>query len=309
MKKNKTKRHLLLVFILIIVNVIFFAITDDIPIEKLKENYANEQSKFIEIDGMQVHYRDEGKGMPFLLLHGTGASLHTWDEWTARLKDDYRVIRLDLPAFGLTGPHPKRDYRIESYASFVNKFLDTLAIDSLYLAGNSLGGNIAWYYAAGHPDKIKKLILVDPSGYMKKSTLPWVLKLARTPILNLIIKYFTPKSLVENNLKQVYYDESKITPALIDRYYDLTLRKGNRTAFIDRAKTDMTDHSEMLKGIGTPTLIIWGKEDTWIPVSDGELFEANMPNAQLAVLANTGHVPMEENPQESLQAVIDFLDQ
>lgn len=302
-----SSRPYLWVVILALANALFFVYTADISIDDLKEKYTNEESEFIEVDGMQVHYRDEGVGVPVVLLHGTASSLHTWDGWTEKLKENYRVIRLDLPAFGLTGPRPEADYRIETYARFLDNFLDTVGIDSLYLAGNSLGGNIAWYYAARHPEKIKKLVLVDPSGFMQKKALPWVFKLARTPVLNSIIKYFTPKSLIENNLKQVYYDKSKITPLMIDRYYNLTLRTGNRQAFIDRAKTDMKDQSAMLKSLDVPTLILWGKEDSWIPVSDGELFEANMPNAELVVLEKAGHVPMEEKPAESLEPVLKFF--
>ncbi len=306
-KLNKRKKSIPIILLLLLANLLFFAYTGDVPLEKLKEKYANNESRFIEIDGMQVHYRDEGQGFPIVLIHGTASSLHTWDAWTNTLKNNYRVIRLDMPAFGLTGPHPKQDYSIDNYSNFLDLFLTKLNIDSMYLAGNSLGGNIAWHYTTDHPEKVAKLILVDPSGYSIKGKQPWVFKLARAPVLNSIIKYFTPKSLIENNLKQVYFDESKITPALIDRYYDLTLREGNRTAFIDRAKTEMKDHTSKLKMLTTPTLIIWGKEDVWIPVSDGTRFLEDLLNAQLVILDNVGHVPMEESPGESLEPVLEFI--
>ena len=306
-KLNNRKRSTLLIILLLVANVLFFAYTDDIPVEQLEEKYANDASKFIEIDGMQVHYRDEGSGMPLVLIHGTAASLHTWDAWTNELKNNYRVIRLDIPAFGLTGPHPAQDYSIETYASFIDHFLAKLNVDSIYLSGNSLGGNIAWYYAAEHPEKVKKLILIDPSGYPRDGEMPWIFKLARTPVLNSIIRYITPKSIIEKNLQQVYFDDSKITSKLIDRYYDMALREGNRTAFIDRAKTDMIDHTSKLKALTTPTLLIWGKEDSWIPVSDGNRFLSDLPNAQLVILENSGHVPMEENPEESLEILLNFL--
>lgn len=310
MKYNRTtkKRSILLILFLILANVLFFAYTGDIPVEELKEKYANDESRFVEIDGMQVHYRDEGKGMAIVLIHGTASSLHTWDAWTDKLKKDYRVIRLDLPAFGLTGPHPTRDYKIENYSNFIDQFLIKLDVDRLYLAGNSLGGNISWHYASEHPEKVKKLILVDPSGYPRDGEKPWIFTLAQTPILNSIIRYFTPKSIIEKNLQQVYFDDSKITPELIDRFYELTLREGNRTAFIDRAKTDMIDHTSKLKTLTTPTLLIWGKEDSWIPVSDGNRFLTDLPNAQLVILENSGHVPMEENPYISLAPVLVFLE-
>ena len=292
-----------------IIGLFLYLVTWDIPIDELKSKYTNEQSQFVEIDGMQVHYRDEGKGMPIVLIHGTGASLHTWDDWANELKKSYRVIRFDLPAFGLTGPHPNKDYNIKTYSGFVDSFLTKLKIDSLHLAGNSLGGNIAWIYAAEHPGKVQKLVLIDPTGFMKDKEQPWIFTLAQTPILNWVIEYITPKSLIEDNIKQVYFDDSKITPELIDRYYDMTLRTGNRTAFIDRAKTKLVDNTDMLKGINNPTLLMWGKEDIWIPVTDGDKFLGKLPNAKLVVLENVGHVPMEESPSESLQPFLEFLKQ
>ena len=304
---KKISIPVILVFIL--VGLFYFFSTPDISVEELKSLYANESSKFIEVDGMQVHYRDEGRGMPIVLIHGTAASLHTWDDWTNTLKENYRVIRLDIPAFGLTGPHPEHDYQIKTYSDVLGKFLEKLSLDSMYLAGNSLGGEIAWYHAAKYPTKVKKLVLLDPAGYPFGKGKPWIFTLARTPILNSIIRNFTPKSIVENNLNQVYYDNSKVAPALVDRYYSMTLRTGNRDAFIERAKTDLIDQTSLLKNIIAPTLIIWGKEDIWIPPSYGERFKADIPNAKLIVMENVGHVPMEEQPQLSLEPVLVFLNE
>ncbi len=300
--------QLFILFLLLISTLIGMNISWDIPVNTLKEQYANEQSKFIAINDLDVHYRDEGTGFPIILLHGTGASLHTWDAWTAELKKEYRVIRMDLPAFGLTGPNADHDYRIKTYTEFLDQFISTLSIDSFHLAGNSLGGQIAWNYAADYPEKVAKLILVDPSGFPSEHGTAMVFRLARTPILNNIMRFVTPKSFIKKNLKEVYYNDEKITPELIDRYYHLTLRTGNRDAFIARAKLHpKPDNTPKLNEITAPTLIIWGEEDTWIPVVDGKRFEAAIPNAQLVVLEQTGHVPMEESPQRSLKSVLQFL--
>ncbi len=309
MNLYKFKKSKLSYFFIFIVGLVLFLITWDNPVGVLKEKYANEQSKFIEIRGMQVHYRDEGSGMPVVLIHGTGASLHTWNDWAEELKKDYRVIRLDLPAFGLTGPDSARDYTIPTYSDFLNDFLSALAIDSIYLGGNSLGGNVAWYYASEYPQKVRKLLLIDPLGYPSDREIPWIFTLAKIPVLNWIIRYMTPKSMIKDNLEQVYFDDSKITPKLVERYYDLTIREGNRQAFIDAAKTEMKDYSDRLSSITTPTLILWGKEDIWIPVSDGSKFLNSLPNAELIVFDNIGHVPMEESPAESLVPTKNFFEQ
>ena len=283
----------------------------DISLEDLKKEYANEHSKFIDVDGLQVHYRDEGLGFPVVLVHGTAASLHTWDAWTKKLKENYRVIRMDLPAFGLTGPNAQRDYSIKAYTNFLNSFLKEIKIDSFHLAGNSLGGNIAWNYAAEHPKKVAKLILVDASGLPTNKSQPLVFKMAKTPAVNSMFLFITPKMFIRKNIEEVYADDSKITDALITRYHKMALREGNRQAFIDRANLDFKlgskDNLEKLKKIHTKTLLIWGKLDKWIPLDNGYRMHKILPNSTLTILENSGHVPMEENPLESLAIVTDFL--
>jgi pimeloyl-ACP methyl ester carboxylesterase len=191
--------------------------------------------------------------------------------------------------------------------AFLAQFLDQLHIDSMYLAGNSLGGNIAWNFASEHPDKVKKLLLLDAAGYPSDEPDPWIFGLARTPVLNLIVSYLTPRFIIKNNLEQVYFDDSKITDSLVTRYHRMSLRAGNRQAFIDRAKTPFVDHTAKLEQLDMPTLILWGDHDTWIPLEDGQKFAWDIEHSELLVLENTGHVPMEESPEESVGPMIDFL--
>ena len=238
MKKTNKRKYIYYTLLILLVLVIKGAVYSDIPVEDLKKKYANEFSKFVEVDGMQVHYRDEGEGTPIVLIHGTGSSLHTWNDWTEKLTENYRVIRMDLPAFGLTGPNKDADYSIKKYTDFLNRFLSKINIDNFHLAGNSLGGNIAWNYAAEHPEKVQKLILVDASGLPTNKPQPWIFKMAKTPVLNSLFLYMTPRMVIKDNMEQVYEDDTKITDALITRYHEMALREGNRKAFIDRAKTD-----------------------------------------------------------------------
>jgi pimeloyl-ACP methyl ester carboxylesterase len=311
MKKNNKIKYAIYGFIVFLFFAVKSVVFFDIPVEELKVKYANEFSKYIEIDGMQVHYRIEGKGMPIVLVHGTGSSLHTWDDWTKKLKDKYKVIRMDLPAFGLTGPNESADYSIKKYTNFLETFVAKMQIDSMYLAGNSLGGNIAWNYASKNLKKVKKLILVDASGLPTNKTQPWIFKMAKTPILNSLFLYITPRSVIEKNLKQVYEDDSKVSEKLIIRYHEMSLREGNRRAFIDKSKINHTSSETsklaQLKKIKTPTLLIWGANDTWIPLDNGKRMDAILPNSKLVVIQNSGHVPMEENPAESLKILNDFL--
>ena len=311
MKKKSKQKYFLYALIILLIVLIKGAIYSDISVEELKKEYANEHSKFIEINEMQVHFRDEGEGFPIVLVHGTASSLHTWDAWTNELKKTNRVIRMDLPAFGITGPNKNADYSIESYTTFLHSFVEKLNLEKFHLAGNSLGGNIAWNYAAEHPAKVEKLILVDASGLPTNKEPPAIFKMAKTPVLRSLFLYVTPKMLITKNIKEVYADDDKVTDELVTRYHKMALRAGNRQAFIDRAKTDFKldakINADRLKSIQTPTLLIWGAKDLWIPLDNGKRMNRILVNSKLEVLENSGHVPMEENPKESLELLKNFL--
>ncbi|MBT4680312.1 MAG: alpha/beta hydrolase, partial [Flavobacterium sp.] len=182
-KKSKIK-YFVYLFVICLIFVIKGGVYADISVEDLKNDYANEQSQFIEVNEMQVHYRDEGEGFPIVLVHGTAASLHTWDAWTHELKKTNRVIRMDLPAFGITGPNKDADYSIEAYTTFLHSFLEKLELKKFHIAGNSLGGNIVWNYTADYPNKVEKLILVDASGLPTNKEQPAIFKMAKTPVLS-----------------------------------------------------------------------------------------------------------------------------
>lgn len=305
MLKNRVVKGLIYLLVgLILIGK--YIVSPDKTLEELAPKYAAAPSQFMTLNGMKIHYRDEGEGPVIVLIHGTGASLHTWEDWTKDLIEDYRVIRLDLPAYGLTGQDPQKRYSSKDYVDLLDAFLAELNVDQFHLAGNSLGGLISWLYASYHPEKLNKLILLDPSGFPFKNT-PMVIKLAKTPVLNNFVRYVTPRSFIEKNIKEVYYDHSLIKASTIDRYYDLTLFEGNRDAFIDRAYIEREDYRDRLTLIKSPTLILWGENDAWIPVSDAPKFKASIENAQVVIMPKTGHVPMEERPKESLAIVKAFL--
>lgn len=284
----------------------------DRSVDDLKTVYAPVPSKFIRVMGMDVHYRDEGNptdSLPLVLIHGTGSSLHTFEAWAAALRENRRVVRMDLPGFGLTGPFPDRNYSMEQYVQFVAAFLAARDIGHCILAGNSLGGQIAWNFTLEHPDRVAKLILIDASGYAIKSTsVPLAFKIARTPVLNKILTFITPRAVVASSVLNVYADKSKVTDALVDRYFDLSLRGGNRQALIDRMQMPFDSGAvRQIKTIHQPTLILWGDQDGLIPLESAYRFQKDLPNDTLVILKNSGHVPMEEDPEESLEAVLGFI--
>lgn len=284
----------------------------DIPLDTLKVKYSNTASSFISVNGMNVHFRDEGDpadSIPIVLLHGTASSLHTFDAWADSLKHFNRVVRMDLPAYGLTGPFPDRNYSMAHYTSFLKDFLTALKIKQCVLAGNSLGGQIAWNFTLEQPGMVTKLILIDAAGYPSNSkSIPIAFKMAQTPVVRNLFTYITPRFLVKASVENVYFNKSKVTDTLIDRYFELTLRKGNRQAFVDRFNsTEDTSAYNNMSNIQQPTLILWGANDLLIPVENAYKFHAHLPNDRLVILENSGHIPMEESPVESLKPVLDFL--
>jgi len=305
------KRVLLSIVLIALLIIVLFGYRD-IPMDELKLKYADTTSSFIPIDGMEVHFRDEGNkadSIPIVLIHGTGSSLHTFDDWARNLKEDYRVIRMDLPAYGLTGPFPDRNYTIDHYVIFIKDFLAALGIKKCRLGGNSLGGNIAWNFTLQYPDMVDKLILIDAAGYPASSkSIPVAFKIARIPVLNNLFTYISPHFIVESSVKNVYADKTKVTDAIVDRYFELSLRKGNRQAFVDRLSfQDVANAHLKIKDIRQPTLVLWGDEDLLIPIEKAYLFHEDLPNDTLVVIKNSGHIPMEESPIESLQALRSFL--
>ena len=283
----------------------------DLTLEEMKPKYMNEESEFMPLMGMNVHYRDEGNindSIPILLIHGMSSSLHTFDSVAIDLKKNHRVISLDLPAFGLTGPNPENTYSLDYYADFLDQFRKNLKIKQWTLAGNSLGGAIAWNYAVRFPNQINQLILIDAAGYPKlneKGSLGF--KIASTPIVNKLMLFVTPKSLVRQSLLSIYYDPKLVTDAQVDRFHDVAIREGNRAAALSIFNGGFKANYEKIRLIKVPTLILWGDKDNLIDVANADLFKKDIPNSKVVIFQNVGHVPMEEVPHQVSKEITSFL--
>lgn len=284
----------------------------DRPVDSLKARWAPWPSRFVEIEGMAVHLRDEGPrtdATPIVLLHGTSASLHTWDGWVDALMGERRIIRIDLPGFGLTGPTPDGDYRLVRYSRFVGALLDELGLKQVVLAGNSFGGQVAWKFAADAPDRVARLVLVDAAGYpFKPESVPAAFRMARIPVLEPLMTYTLPRGVVESSVRNVYGDPDRVTPELVDRYYELALRAGNRGALVQRFRqTPGGEFAEQIPQLKVPTLILWGGRDRLIPLENGQRFASEIAGSKLVVFDALGHVPHEEDPAATVEAVKGFL--
>ena len=261
---------------------------------------------------MPFHLRDEGPRddpAPIVLLHGTSSSLHTWEGWVAGLRQQRRVITFDLPGFGLTGPAPDADYSIEAHVRHVVAVLDHLGVQHCVLGGNSLGGAIAWAVAAAHPERVDRLVLVDSAGYpVASKSVPIGFRLARNPVLAPLMNSILPRSMVESSVRNVFGHPERVTPELVDRYFAMTIRAGNRQALIQRmANPRWGADTSALKTLRQPTLIIWGGQDRLIPPAAGDRFDADIPDSRLVVFEDLGHVPQEEDAARTLPPVLEFL--
>jgi pimeloyl-ACP methyl ester carboxylesterase len=261
---------------------------------------------------MKVHMRDEGvrdDPSPIVLLHGTAASLHTWEGWVETLKKQRRVIRFDLPGFGLTGPSPDGDYTIENYVRFVTAMLDKLGVRHCVLVGNSFGGYVAWATALALPNRVDKLVLVDAGGYALAATSPPIgFRIAQLPVLNRLFEMTLPRGLVESSVRAVYGDPNKVTPELVDRYYEIALREGNRRALAQRfVQARPGELAARIPQLKLPTLILWGGRDQLIPPEAAEHFHRDISGSRVVMFDDLGHVPHEEDPSRTVAAVKKFL--
>lgn len=305
--------------LLVLAGVVFFGVAamvatwaPDESVEQLRERWAAPPSRFVGVDGLQVHLRDEGPRqdpVPLVLIHGTSDSLHTWDAWTAGLEATHRVIRFDLPGFGLTGPDPRDDYSMPRYVRFVKALLDELGVERCVLVGNSLGGQIAWEAALAMPQRVERLVLVDASGYAPPlDTMPMAFRLARIPGIRFAMQFFLPRGLVRDGLQRAYGDPAKVSPALVDRYYDMALRAGNRRALGFRVKTAaQAGEPARIRQLELPTLVMWGGHDHLLPLRWGQQFARDIRGARLVVFDELGHLPQEEDPVRTLAALQAFL--
>lgn len=283
-----------------------------LPVEVLKNKYATPESKFVSILDMDVHYRITGQGPAVLLIHGIGSSLHTWSAYHKYLSKDFTVVSLDIPGFGLTGAPPKTKFTFDLYTQVFKKLLDFLKIETAHIVGNSLGGILTWQFALRATKKVNKIVLMDAVGFNTKfSDLSDIgFMLAAHPASKKLTYKVLPRSLVKSGLKNAVYNPAIITKRKVDLYADLLLRKGNRENFshiIRNLIVTNKDFTSIIRSISQPTLIMWGEEDNLIPVNDAYSFKQAIPHAELIIYPKIGHLPMEENPEQSANDIKEFL--
>ncbi|PHR60259.1 MAG: alpha/beta hydrolase [Robiginitomaculum sp.] len=278
----------------------------NVPAE-LEARYLTADDRFIEIDGARVRVRIEGPDQApvLVLLHGFSYSLESWDGWVAELQRDFRIVRYDLLGHGLTGPDPKQRYTPQQRAFFLEKLLDSLELKTVNLAGNSLGGTIAWRFAAQFPDRVEKLILVDGPAFAFNAVHDEPVK---APAAMAAFLRFAPMSGLKQAAVFLWADPSRLTDTRLQSMQDMMLRQGNADALIAHiAMFTMPDPLRQLAWITAPTLVLWGGQDRLIPPAQGQQIVEAIQDARFVLLEDVGHMGQEEKPVKSAQIVRDFL--
>jgi pimeloyl-ACP methyl ester carboxylesterase len=320
----KIIKRLLLILLLLIIAGAVFLYEGDLPATEVDARYSNAASKFLNMaNGARVHYRDEGNrsGLPVVLIHGGMASLHTWEPWVNILGERYRIITLDLPAFGLTGQVPNAAYGAEAFTNTINAVVNTLGIEQFVLGGNSMGGKVTWLYTLAHPEQVLAMILIGaggPDDWQQQETntpggeernSPIGFRLRGQAWFHAIGRNLDPSFIIERGLRSAYNNSPVFDQKLRDRYYELILREGSRAAILQSYPPFGGAQSPIdLSVLTQPALIMWGAQDAINPVSLAEQFERALPNTSTVIYDDLGHIPMEEDPERSAADVLKFLD-
>jgi pimeloyl-ACP methyl ester carboxylesterase len=295
--------------ILLLLAAAFWALwTPDLNRAYLDGRYLQSPADMVEVLDQRLHVRDSGpKSAPAVVfIHGFGSSLHTWEPWAQSLSADLRVLRLDLPGSGLSPPDARNDYSDARSVALIKALMDARGIEKASIVGHSIGGRIAWKFAASEPQRVNKLVLIAPDGfaspgfeYGKPVELPAVMGMMR---------WIAPRWLVRMSLEPAYANPSALDDEILTRYYELMRAPGAREALLARMRqTLLSDPLPQLRRIVAPTLLVWGREDAMIPVTNAADYQGAIAQNSLVTLGSMGHLPMEERPDEALSAVSKFL--
>ena len=287
----------LILLAIVVAGALAWLYTPDKQGAALKAEYARPPSVFLDLVGVRLHVRDTGpRAAPaVILLHGFGASLQTWEDWARDLERDHWVIRYDMPGFGLTGADPSGDYTDARSIMVLLALMDRVGVTRASVVGNSMGGRIAWTFAALHPERTDKLVLVSPDGFaspgLEYGAAP------KVPLMMRALPYVLPSFMLRASLAPAYANSDVVTDALFTRYRDMMLAPGVRGAIVQRmGQHVLVDPVPLLRRIEAPTLLMWGEKDGMIPFTNSADYLRALPHATLAALPGVGHIPQEEAP-------------
>lgn len=262
--------------------------------------------------GRQVRFVDTGTGPAVVLLHGFASSMYTWKEVLPTIVPGHRVVALDLPPFG--GSDAPADLSFTEYVPVVVGLLDKLGIERAVLVGNSMGGAVAVLVAAENPSRVSGLVLIDASTYGmgRAENRPWPIRVAGTPVVAAVLDQLPIRRLlVRQALLQVFHDKALVTPDRLEEYVQPVLRPGVPAAIRSLLATRSVDPDlveKSLARVAAPALVIWGRNDAWLPSANAERLAHDLHGARSVVIDDCGHMPQEERPAQVAALVREFVD-
>jgi pimeloyl-ACP methyl ester carboxylesterase len=274
---------------------------------ELESRYMTANDQVINVSGAKVRVRQQGPedAPKLVLLHGFTYSLECWDAFAAELDDEYRIIRYDLLGHGLTGPDPEQRYSPTLRAEFLQDVLDALGVQTASIAGNSLGGTVAWRFAAAHPERVEKLILIDGPAFAFNAVTDTPME---PPAAVAMFLRYAPMAGLKQAANYTWADPARLSEPRLQQIQDMMQRQGNAPAFLAHiAQFTMPDPTDELSRIIAPTLILWGEKDLLIPVSQAKRMQAAIADADLQTIPDAGHMPQEEQPRATAKLARDFL--
>jgi pimeloyl-ACP methyl ester carboxylesterase len=292
--------------------------TPDSDAASMRVKYGGPDSVFARTpDGMSVHYRDQGcRDCPaILLVHGSNSSLQTFEPLVRNLQNRYRLISYDQPGHGLTGPHPRDDYSAQGMFEAIAAVVEATGVERFAIAGNSMGGWVAWRYALAQPQNVSALVLIDSAGApappgAEKPRLYLGARIMRWSVGRLLGQLVTPRPVIRQSLLDSVADEAGVTEEMVDRYWELLRFPGNRRAAGLLAIVDREPgYGKRLSEVNAPTLILWGEEDRVIPPDNAKIFHQMIPDSSLQIFDGVGHLPMEEAPERTASAIDRFFNE
>ncbi|HUS10494.1 MAG TPA: alpha/beta fold hydrolase [Pyrinomonadaceae bacterium] len=309
------KKFLKLVLALIVVAVIaltifWFSRPSDLSFDELRAGIPHEAyGHFADIDGVRIHYQDKGTGTPLVLIHGYTSSTYSWKDVFEPLSKTFRVIAVDLKGFGFSGK-PDGDYTRRAQATMLMHLLEQLNLEKAWLAGNSMGAEVALNVALANPQRVAGLILIDSAGIDVKGAGSLAPSYLQVPIVGRLLTALslTSDKLVRSGLEKSFYDRSKVTNERVAYYYrPLQTRSGQLAALRVRTQAGQFPLEPQLARLNLPTLILWGNQDALIPLEAGHKLNALIKGSKLVIFDHCGHLPQEEMPARTVEEITKFI--
>jgi len=299
--------------------------------ESVIARFADTQSKFVDVDGVNLHYKDQGSGPAILLMQGTLGDLADWDGWAEALSKRYRVLRFDMPAFGLSGPLRSGNYSADRMLSLIDAFMDQMGAERFAIAGTSYGGLVAFRYASTRVDRISALILANSAGveYGKRpaqianASLPTPLSgpatapaAASAPTGEQRANIFTDPVItaadVEVNLRHVLANQALVTPLMVERKLAFTNMQGRlEESIAGRKLYERGDPLRVLSRVRAPALVLWGAGNKALDPKTADAFVAALKSAcsvERIVYNDAGHLLIVDKAAQSAADAMAFLD-